>query len=391
MFKKQDVATVILGIGLMVLLFTNQFMFQGAARVGAKIGMTAKECLGANYSIFLSMTIILMILILVKQNKEGLNFICGIWASVCFGLVVLFAGQAVHVVDLKTESARISMSIGCYAYLICIFLIEAKCSEYLKKKWKKILVTAIGLFITAWAFLSGQLDGLSVMIEYFNKQSQFQAELVKHLKMSIAVVVAGVIIGVPLGWIAYKKKRVGRVITSILNTLESIPSLALICAMMFPLAFISNHFKRLRMIGFSGVGATPVFFALLFYALFQIVNSMYGALKVVDKQYIEAARGMGMTNVQTFFKIEFPIILPVIISGIRVSLISTILGVTIGAYVGFGGLGMFILQGVTGFAIDIILLVTIPIMMMIFGFDFLLKELVVLIEYVRRTRGMVKI
>lgn len=391
MFKKQDAAAIVLVLALIAVLFTDQFMFLGAARVGAKTGLTARECLGANYTLLLIMTLVLLILVCIKQQNECLNFIAGTWAGVCLGLATLFAGQAANVVELKESSARLSMSIGCYTYIILAFLIGVKCCQYVVKKWKKYMITAIGALIAAAVILSGQLDGLSVMVEYANRKDQFHKELMNHLNMSFAVVTTGVILGVPLGWAAFKKRRLGKVITTVLSTLESIPSLALICAMMFPLAFISNHVHFLRKLGISGIGATPVFFALLFYALFQIVNSMYGALTIVDHQYIEAARGMGMTGWQIFWKIEFPIILPVIVSGIRVSLVSTILGVTIGAYVGFGGLGMFILQGVSGFAIDIVLLVTIPIMGMIFGFDFLLKEFMALVEHMRKVKGTVKI
>lgn len=391
MLKKQDFATLILGVLLIAVLFVNQFMFVGKARVGEKVGLTAGECLGANYMILLVLTILLLIFVFLKKDNENLNFITGILASLCFGLTILFCGQAVNVVQLPTSSGRISMSIGSYIYLILAYLIEVKCNELIKKTWKRFLVIFIGLAIGIVSFLANQLDGLSVTVEYFNRQSQFHQEFINHVEMSFAVVIVGIIIGIPLGWIVYKKAKVGKVISTILNTIESIPSLALICAMMFPLAFLSNNIPFLRERGISGIGATPVFFALLFYALFQITNSMYGALKVVNKQYIEVAKAMGMTNLQIFIKVELPIILPVIISGIRVALISTILGVTIGAYVGFGGLGMFILQGLNGFAIDIVLLGTLPIMAMVFTFDFLLKKIIDGIDYYRKVRGTVKV
>lgn len=391
MLKKQDIATVILGILLVVLLFTNQFMFVGKARIGEKVGLTAGECLGANYIILLVITVLLLVFIILKNNRENLNFITGILASLCFGLTILFCGQAVNVVDLPSSSARVSMSIGSYLYLALAYIIEVKCNEFIKKTWKKFLVIFTGIAIGIASFFSGQLDGLSISIEYFNRQSQFHQEFINHIEMSFLVVIVGIIIGVPLGWVAYKKARIGKIISTVLNTIESIPSLALICVMMFPLAFLSNNIPFLRERGFSGVGATPVFFALLFYALFQITNSMYGALKVVNKQYIEVAEAMGMTSLQIFIKVELPIILPVIISGIRVALISTILGVTIGSYAGFGGLGMFILQGLNGFAIDIVLLGTLPIMAMVFTFDFLLKKIVIGIEYCRKVRGIVKV
>ena len=391
MLKKQDIATDILVIGMMVILFLNQFMFRSNARIGEKEGLTAGECLGANYIILIAITVLLFVSVILKKDKENLNFVAGIIASVCFGCVILFCGQAANVVEVPQPNGRLSMSLGSYLYIVLAYLVEVKCNEYIQKKWKRFLVVVLGLLIMAAVFLMGQLDGLSVMKEYGTYQDQFAEYFRNHISMSFGVVICGVLFGVPLGWVAYKYAKPGKVINTILNTIESIPSLALICVMMFPLSWLSNQFPVLRDMGIAGVGATPVFCALFCYSLFQIVNSMYGALKVVNKQYIEAARGMGMTTLQIFSKVELPIILPVVISGIRVSLTATILGVTIGSYIGYGGLGRFILQGLNGFAIDIVMLGTIPIMGMVFLFDFVLKKLVILLEIYRKSRGVVKI
>ena len=390
MVKRQDIATDILGLLMLLLLFLNQFMFQAAARIGAKEGLKASECLGANYGILVGLTVLALLLIILKGDKENLNFLCGIIVSVCLGCVVLFAGQAANVVELP-EGGRISMSLGCYLYIVLAYLAEVKCNEYITKQWKRFVVIAIGLIIIAVSFATGQMNGLSVMKEYASYQDQFWEYFRNHIRMAFQVVVSGIIVGVPLGWLAYKKVKAGRVINGILSTIESIPSLALICVMMLPLSWISNQFPVLKEHGIAGVGATPVFCALFCYALFQIVNSMYGALKVVNSQYIEAARGMGMTARQIFQKVEIPIILPVVISGIRVSLTATILGVTIGSYIGYGGLGKFILQGINGFAIDIVMLGTLPIMGLVFLFDFVLKKLVILVEVYRKSKGVVRV
>lgn len=391
MLKKQDAATNLLVLVMILLLFLNQFMFHSASRIGDKIGLTAKECLGANYLLLLGLTITLLLLVVVKGKHENLNFLSGVVSSICLGCTILFAGQAANVVEPATGNARISMSMGCYIYIGLAYLVEVKCNEYIGKTWKRFVVIMIGFTIGIVSFLGGQLDGLSVIKEYMTYKGQFAEYFGNHLVMSFQVVLSGVIIGVPLGWFAFKFVRAGKVITTILNTIESIPSLALISVMMFPLSFLSNQFPFLKEHGIAGVGATPVFCALFCYALFQIVNSMHGALKVVDKQYIDAARGMGMTTPQIFTKVELPIILPVIISGIRVSLTATILGVTIGSYIGYGGLGKFILQGLNGFAIDIVMLGTLPIMGLVFSFDFVLKKLIVLIEAYRKSKGVVRI
>ena len=87
------------------------------------------------------------------------------------------------------------------------------------------------------SFVTGQLDGLSVMKEYATYHKEFSNYFGNHIYMSFKVVISGVIVGIPLGWVAYKFSKAGKVITTILNTIESIPSLALICVMMFPLSF----------------------------------------------------------------------------------------------------------------------------------------------------------
>lgn len=391
MLKKQDIATNILSLLMLIILFTNNFMFKANARIGDKIGLTARESLGKNYIIILLLTLILIISVILKGKNENSNMMSGVIASICLGVTVLFIGQAANVVEVPQPNGRISMSLGSYLYIVAAYLIEVKCNEYINKNWKKFIVISIGLTIGAISIYLGQLDGISIMKEFYSNKSQFITYFNNHLSMSFKVVISGIIIGIPLGWIAFKNKSAGRIITTILNTIESIPSLALICAMMFPLSFISNKFPILKNYGISGVGATPVFCALFCYSLFQIVNSMYGALKVVDKQYIDAARGMGMTTSQIFKKVELPIILPVIISGIRVSLTAAILGVTIGSYIGYGGLGKFILQGLSGFAIDIVMLGTLPIMGLVISFDFILKKLVLIIEEYRKSKGAVKI
>ncbi len=368
-------------------LFHRSFLFKGSARIGKRVPLSAPESLGIYFYILLFLTILLLVFIFLKNKRPFFNYIAVLIASLCFALVIIFSGLSIQNIGLNEEFTRCSMSIGSYLYLTFIFLAKIKCADSISSKGFVIFSTALSMLLISIAFVLGLLDDLSIFVEYKNRKQQFHQELLNHLNMSVKVVLTGILLGIPLGWIAYYKHKTGRIILSILNTLESIPALALICVIMFPLAFLSNRFSVLQSMGISGVGATPVFLALLCYSLFQIVHSVYGALGVIDKKYIEIAQGMGMTKMQIFFQIEIPIIFPIIISGIRVSLVSSILGVTIGAYVGFGGLGMFILQGITGFAIDLVLLVTFPIMFMIFFFDFLLEGSVVLLTKIREYRG----
>ena len=73
MLKKQDIATDILAMSMLMILFLNQFMFRSNARIGEKEGLTAGECLGANYIILIGITMLLLVMVIIKTDKENLN------------------------------------------------------------------------------------------------------------------------------------------------------------------------------------------------------------------------------------------------------------------------------------------------------------------------------
>lgn len=391
MKRKIDYSAEILAVFMFLMLFLDQFMFRAEARVGDRTGMTASEALGSTFPVLLVLAAFLIVIPLFSLKSEKLCFAGGMLTAACIDVSILLQALAAMRIDQQFPNGRVSMSVCSYLYIVAAYLLICRYSENIRKAWMKLVIIAIAVGSIVVMLASGMLDHLAIMKEYATNRSQFNSFFLNHLFMSFKVVTAGIVFGVPLGWLAFKKPGAGRVITAVLDTIESIPSLALICVMMFPLSFLSNHFPALKAIGIAGVGGTPVFCALFCYSLFQIVNSTYGALKVVDRQYIDAARGMGMTPAQIFLKVELPIILPVIVAGIRVSLTATILGVTIGSYIGYGGLGKFIITGISGFKIDIVMLGAIPIICLVLLFDYLFRNLVVLIDYYRRKRGAVSI
>lgn len=103
--RKQDIATVFLGLILILLLSLNHFMFTLTSRNAVKVGITAREALGPNYILLVGISLLLLVLILLKGDIEKRNFIAGIVASTCFGLTVLFLGQT-------ADSRSLTSSIG---------------------------------------------------------------------------------------------------------------------------------------------------------------------------------------------------------------------------------------------------------------------------------------
>ena len=100
-------------------------------------------------------------------------------------------------------------------------------------------------------------------------------------------------------------------------------------------------------IPFSGIGDTTAIFALTVYALLPMVRNTYTGITGIDREIIEAARGMGSTPFQILYKIQIPLAFPVILSGLRIMVVMTIALAGIAAFIGAGGLGVAIYRGIT--------------------------------------------
>lgn len=103
-----------------------------------------------------------------------------------------------------------------------------------------------------------------------------------------------------------------------------------------------------------------VIIALSVYAMFPVLKNTYTGILGVDKQYTEAARGCGMSPVQTLLKVELPLSMPIIIAGLRMSAVYTVSWAVLAAMIGLGGLGEFVYQGTSTNNNSLILLGAIP-------------------------------
>ena len=127
--------------------------------------------------------------------------------------------------------------------------------------------------------------------------------------------------------------------------------------------FISEHsgmlFAKTLMIPLFGVGKTPAIIALFLYVLLPILNNTIIGIQNIDSNLREAGRSMGMTNFQLMKDVELPLALPLILSGIRLSSVYVISWATLASYVGAGGLGDFIFNGLALFEPSMIITATI--------------------------------
>jgi osmoprotectant transport system permease protein len=189
-----------------------------------------------------------------------------------------------------------------------------------------------------------------------------------------------VIVGLPLGILCHRAPRLRTPVLGTLNVIQTIPAIALFGILMAPLGALAARVPAAAALGIRGIGAAPAVVALFLYSLLPIVANTVVGLRRVSHGAVEAALGMGMTPWQVLFRIELPLALPVILTGIRVVLVQNIGMVTVAALIGGGGLGTFVFQGIGQTAIDLVLLGAIPIVVLAFSASVLLDALVEVLD-----------
>lgn len=185
---------------------------------------------------------------------------------------------------------------------------------------------------------------------------QLMIKIAEHFAISMSALVLGVLFAVPLGLLISRNRRLSNLIIGLSSILQTIPSLALL-AIMVPIV---------------GVGKLPAIIALFIYSLLPILRNTVLGMESVNEDVVDAAKGMGLTPTQIIFKVQVPLSVNVIMSGIRLSAIYVIAWTSLASYIGAGGLGDFIFNGLDNFNFTFIIMGTIPITLMALVIDGLL-------------------
>lgn len=169
------------------------------------------------------------------------------------------------------------------------------------------------------------------VIEYMSQNMGMILNLTgEHLMITLITVGIAILIGVPLGIAVYYLKKSGGIILGAANIIQAIPSLALL-GFMIPLL---------------GIGKVPAIVVVTLYSLLPIIKNTFVGISGINPNTIEAATGMGLTKKQILAKIQLPIALPVIMTGVRVAAVTAVGVVTVAAFIGGGGLGYLIFSGI---------------------------------------------
>lgn len=157
---------------------------------------------------------------------------------------------------------------------------------------------------------------------------------IEHMRLSGASVLAAAAVAVPSAMFFGHTKRGGLLAQSVVNIGRAIPSFALL-ALLFPLSLEYGF----------GLGFWPTLVALVLLAIPPMFTNTYIGVRDVDPAIMEASRGMGMGERQVLLRVEMPIALPLIITGMRLAAVQVVATATLGGLFGFNSLGSYIFEG----------------------------------------------
>lgn len=150
-----------------------------------------------------------------------------------------------------------------------------------------------------------------------------------HLFYTFLTLLIGAAIAVPIGMYIGHTGRFAFIAINAGNAGRSLPTLGLISLL----------------VTIIGLGLIPVIMALVILAIPPILANTYAGLRAIDRAAVDAAKGMGMRPMQTLFTVEIPMAMPLILSGLRSATLQVVSTATVGAYVGLGGLGRLLIDG----------------------------------------------
>lgn len=195
---------------------------------------------------------------------------------------------------------------------------------------------------------------MSILSYFINNLRLIFKLTLEHIEVAMMAVIISTIIGVAIGIVITRIKKLVTPVIGIAGVIYTIPSLALF-GMLIP---------------FIGIGVKPAVIALILYGQLVLIRNTYVGITQIDRAVIEAGKGMGMSSWQFLRMVELPVALPVIMAGIRTAAVMNIGTATIAAYIGAGGLGWLIFRGIASVYTEQIIAGAVPVILLAIGTDY---------------------
>lgn len=168
------------------------------------------------------------------------------------------------------------------------------------------------------------------MLEYLNSNmDHYLLQLSTHITLCLECLMICILVGVPLGFLCFKRKERSKYVVMIFQVLRIIPSLAVL----------------LILIPVLGVGKIPAILAMVLLGICPVLMNTIDGFQNVEDSMLENGYAMGMNKKQVLIKVHLPLALPTIVSGIKIAAVELVSSATLAAKIGAGGLGEIIFTG----------------------------------------------
>ena len=235
---------------------------------------------------------------------------------------------------------------------------------------KGVSKTARG-FLIKKSLLKGkaQAEGEQSLLAYYMGRKKYLFKiLMEHLILVFSSLFFALLFSVPAGLWAARQPSAGKAVFALVNTLQTVPSLALL-GLFVPLL---------------GIGFLPAICALFLYSLLPIIRNTFEGLKNVDRHFIEVSSGMGLSQWQILKYVQIPLALPVMLAGVRTSAVTLVGTAALAAFIGAGGLGDPIFRGISILDSRLIFLGAVPACLLAVALD----QLLALLESLMISKGL---
>jgi len=222
------------------------------------------------------------------------------------------------------------------------------------RKTGLLIVVVITIIAVAPHLLSLEAGtGPNVFRVIYQRRSEILRQLFEHIQLVIFAMSLAIAVGVSIGILLTRVQKLSAPLLGVASVIQTVPSLALL-ALMIPLL---------------GIGVLPAVAALFLYALLPIMRNTYTAIDQVDPAIIEVGRGMGMTEWQILTKVQIPLCVPMVMAGIRTSAVICVGIATLCTFIGAGGLGTIIMDGMQTRGSSLIFAGVIPAILLALALD----------------------
>lgn len=341
-------ASLLMGVSLFLLPVATI----SSNRIQAGEGLSLFDLTPQLAWIALALFVLLLGVTLIKLPKAFLWQAC-LWLLL---VLLIFQGvsQQLHALAAQATAQRLSFASGFWLFLVGSYV------YFQMIAWPKV-AWRVG---TAFALVAGlvviiifaNFSQLGLYQEYQLKVATYWTAISQHLTLALGSTALVVVLGIILGLVIYRWQSFEGGVMLVINILQVIPTIALLGMLMIPLTYLSQQWPILAQFGIRGVGWFPAFVALVCYGLLPMVINTVTGLRSVSSEVMEAAKGLGMSEVQIFQHVTLPLAVPVIIAGIRITVTQAMGNTILAGLIGGGGLGNLIFLGLAQSAPELILL-----------------------------------